>query len=454
MPLIVASAVFMENLDSSVLGTSLPAIARSLGESPIHLKLALTSYLLALAVCLPASGWLADRFGARTIFRLAICLFAAGSIGCGFAHSLGEIVAFRVLQGIGGSMMVPVGRLIVLRSVPKSELVGALGWVMVPAMIGPLLGPLVGGFITTFFEWRWIFWINVPIAVIGLIMASLFIPNVKGEATRRFDILGFVLASVGIAAFVSGSTALGIGVLPVDQVLLIGAGGAALILAYILHSQRHGEPILNLGLMKIQSFRTSLLGGFLTRLGIGGAPFLLPLLLQYGFGMNAFQSGAVTFVTAFGAVGLRWLSMAILRRFGFRQVLIFNTLLLALFLGLPAFFRPGMPLFIIYGVLLATGFVRSTQMSTVGVLAFVDVDNEKMSQATTLAGVFQQISFSIGISVAAMSLQFQVGPSGAIEAEAFFVPFLTLTALSLLALPLFRLLPRHTGGEVSGHRIE
>src|SRR4026209_495362 len=210
LPLIVACALLMENLDSTVISTALPAIAADFGESPIHLKLALTSYLLSIAVFIPASGWLADRFGSRTIFRLAIVIFTIGSILCGLSSSVGEIVGARVSQGIGGSMMVPVGRLVILRSVSKAELVGSLAWLTVPALIGPVVGPPVGGFITTYFDWRWIFWIHVPIGILGVVLASLFIPNVREDTRVKFDIRGFVLSGIGLAAFMTGSTTLGL----------------------------------------------------------------------------------------------------------------------------------------------------------------------------------------------------------------------------------------------------
>ncbi len=452
LPLIVASALFMQNLDSTVLATSLPAIARSLDENPIELKLALTSYILALAVWLPASGWLADRFGARHIFRIAIIIFALGSIGCGFAGNLVEIVACRIVQGIGGAMMVPVGRLIVLRSVPKRELVGAMAWMTIPALIGPLVGPLVGGFITTYFDWRWIFWINVPIAVLGLVLATIYIPDIRGETRRPFDVLGFALIGLGIFAFVTGSTALGVGILETTQVVTVIAGGAILLVSYALYSRGRKNAIIDLTLFQIPSLRIGLLGGALARLGVGGTPFLLPLMLQYGFGMTPFESGAVTFVGAAGAIGLKTVSTRLIRQFGFRRVAIVNSAITAVVVAVPGLFYPGLALPIIYAILLFAGFFRALQLTTTQILGFVDVPTQRLGQASTLTSVLQQTSMSLGISAAALALQFQVGPGGEIGADDFFWPFLTLGCLSLLSAPLFWALRGDVGQEVSGHR--
>ncbi|MEO8669493.1 MAG: MFS transporter, partial [Bauldia sp.] len=302
LPLIVACALFMENLDSTVISTALPAIAADFGESPIHLKLALTSYLLSIAVFIPASGWLSDRYGARNIFALAIVIFTAGSIFCGLSGSIGEIVAARVVQGIGGAMMVPVGRLVILRSVSKAELVGSLAWLTVPALIGPVVGPPVGGFITTYFQWRWIFWINVPIGMLGVVLAVLYIPNLREEMRVRFDVRGFLLSAFGLAGFMTGSTSLGLGLLPLPLVLSLLFGVALLLLAYIVHSRRVANPIIDLTLFALPTFRLSMMGALLFRLGIGATPFLLPLLLQIGFGMTPFQSGLITFASAVGAI--------------------------------------------------------------------------------------------------------------------------------------------------------
>ena len=451
LPLIVACALFMENLDSTVLSTALPAIADDFNESPIHLKLALTSYLLAIAVFLPVSGWLADRFGARTIFLLAIGTFTVGSILCGLSGSIEELVGARVVQGIGGSMMVPVGRLVILKSVPKRELVGSLAWLTVPALIGPVVGPPLGGFVTTYFDWRWIFWINIPVGVLGLILAALYIPNLTGDARTRFDTLGLVLSAFGLAGFMTGSTALGLGIMPPAVTLTALIGGAAMLVAYVFHARRVPNPILDLSLFRIRTFALSLVGSLLFRLGVGATPFLLPLLLQVGFGMSPFQSGGVTFAAAAGAIAMKFAAPPILRRFGFRNVLIWNTIIAGGFVALPAIFTPQTPIALMVGLLLVGGFFRSLQFTSVNALSYADVPPEKMSGATTLASVSQQLSLSVGISVGAIVLEATTHwTDGRIEASSFAPAFLVIGVLTLLSIFPFLRLPRDAGDEMSG----
>ncbi len=453
LPLIVACALFMENLDSTVLSTALPAIARDFGANPIHLKLALTSYLLALAIFIPASGWFADRFGARLIFRLAILIFVIGSIACGLSSSIPEIVTARVVQGLGGSMMVPVGRLVILRSVAKHELVGSLAWLTVPALLGPVLGPPVGGFITTYFEWRWIFWINVPVGVLGLILATLFVPDIRGETRTRFDTSGFLLSGLGLALFMGGSTTLGLALLPLPYVLTMLFGGAALLAAYIVHSRRTESPIVDLSLLRIPTFGTSALGTILFRVGVGATPFLLPLLLQLGFGMTPFQSGTITFASAIGALAMKFVAPPLLRRFGFRSVLVTNAVIVGLFVTLPAAFTVATPVWLMTGLLLISGFFRSLQFTSVSALAFADVPLERMSRATTLTSVAQQLALSVGISVGAISVQLTSAASGGVITAASFWPAFVVVGLltTASAIP-FKRLADDAGHEMSGHR--
>ncbi len=412
VPLIVATALFMENIDASVLSTSLPEIARDLAANPIHLKLALTSYLLALAVFIPASGWAADRFGARLLFRLAIIVFAAGSISCGMANSLGGLVAARVLQGIGGAMMVPVGRLIVLRATPRAGLVGALAWLTVPALLGPVLGPPLGGFITTYFDWRWIFWINIPIAVLGLVLVTLYIPDVRAEEVRRFDALGFALLGPGLAATLTGATLAGLGLVPGAQVLALCIGGAALLALYVRHALRHPAPLLDLRLLALPTFRANVLGGTLFRVGAGALPFLLPLLFQLGFGLTPFQSGMMTFVSGVGAIIMKFAAQPILDRFGFRRVLLVNALVAALFILLPATFSPALPAWLMMAMLFAGGLSRSLQFTTVNAVAYADVPPAKLSGANSFIAVLQELSGSLGVTLAALSLEIMLAWRG------------------------------------------
>jgi EmrB/QacA subfamily drug resistance transporter len=453
LPLIVACALFMENLDATVLATALPAIAADFGANPIHLKLALTSYLLAIAVFIPASGWLADRFGARMIFRVAILTFTVGSILCGLSGSIPEIVFARVVQGIGGAMMVPVGRLVILKTVPKSQLVGSLAWLTVPALIGPVIGPPVGGFITTYFSWPWIFWINIPVGILGFVLATLFIPDLREETRVDFDVLGFVLSAFGLAFFMTGSTSIGLDLLPLPLVLIFFLGGASLLVAYALHSRHVAHPIIDLSLFRIPTFATSVAGALLFRIGVGATPFLLPLLLQVGFGMTPFESGMITFAAAIGAIAMKFTAPPLLRRFGFRSVLIANAVIAGAFVALPAVFTPATPIAVMTGLLLIGGFFRSLQFTSVNALAFADVPPNRMSRATTLTSVAQQLSLSVGISIGAIILETTARISGGgLSADSFWPAFTIVGILTALSVIPFALLARDAGDEMSGRR--
>ena len=306
VPLIVAVALFMENMDSTVIATALPAIAADIGTNPLALKLAITSYLLSLAIFIPASGWTADRFGARTVFRAAIAVFVLGSIGCAMSGSLTDFVIARIVQGMGGAMMTPVGRMVLVRTISRRELVAAMAWVTTPALIGPVLGPPVGGFITTYATWHWIFLINVPIGLLGIVLATRYIEDLRAEKHERFDIFGMVLAGLGIAGVAFGLSVLGLNFLPWTVVAALVVGGACFIAAYLVHARHTANPALDLTLFRVPTFFASVTGGFIFRLGLGALPFLLPLMLQVGFGMTPFQSGMITFATALGAMGMKW----------------------------------------------------------------------------------------------------------------------------------------------------
>ena len=454
VPLIVACALFMENLDATVLSTALPAIARDLHNDPIQLKLALTSYLLTLAVFIPASGWLADRFGARLIFRLAIIIFAIGSACCGFATSTEVLVAARALQGIGGAMMVPVGRLVILRTVPRSEIVGALAWLTIPALIGPVIGPPVGGFITTMFTWRWIFWINLPIAALGLVLATLFIPDVFGEEVSKFDLAGFLLSGFGLSALVSASAALDANVISpllVVGLFVLGLAGVAL---YVRHARHATTPILDLELMRYPTFRAGAVGGSLFRIGVGAVPLLLPLLLQLGFGFSPLRSGLLTFVTALGAIGMKVGASKILRQWGFRRVLIFNSIISAVFIAAPAVFTPEMSIPLMIAVLFVGGFFRSLEFTCINAISYAEIEQAKMSAATSLQSVLQQFSLSVGVTVGASVLQLTLALRGSsvLRATDFWPAFLVIGAISLLAALSFARLPEYAGEELAGRK--
>ncbi len=452
VPLIIATALFMENLDSTVLATALPAIAQSLGTSPLRLNLAITSYLFSLAVFIPVSGWLADRFGARLIFRLAIVIFMLGSILCGLGESVTGFVLARLLQGLGGAMMVPVGRLVLMRSVERHELVRAMTYLTFPALIGPVVGPPVGGFLVTYVSWRWIFWINIPIGLLGILLVTLFIEDVREEVVRPFDFPGFCLTSLGFTGLIFGFEAVGRNVIPNSLVIGLMAGGALSLLLYVLHARRSPHPIIDLSLIRIGTFRAGLVGGFLFRIAIGATPFLLPMMLQVGFGMSAFHSGSLTFAAAAGAMLMKLTAGPILRRFGFRQVLIANALVSAAFILANGLFRPSTPGLLILAILLVGGFFRSLQFTSINALIVADVPRERLSQATTFSAIAQQLSLSFGVGVGALTLHLTVLNlgHGEVTATSFTIPFLVIAAFSALSALTYLSLPRNAGAEVAG----
>src|SRR5258708_1448305 len=321
VPLIVAVALFMENMDSTVIATSLPAIAADIGSSPLELKLAITSYLLALAIFIPASGWMADRFGARTIFRTAIAVFMIGSIACALSDSLAHFVVARFFQGAGGAMMSPVGRLVLVRTVGKRNLVDAMTLLTMPALIGPMLGPALGGFITTYASWHWIFLINIPIGLLGITLVSLYFENLRAEISEPFDLLGLALIGFGVGGLAFGMTVIGINLVPGSVVVILIAAGATATFAYVVRSRGMAAPVIDLTLFRLATFRAGVVGGFIFRIGAGALPFLLPLLMQLGFGMTPFQSGLVTLSTAVGAMMMKSAVPPILRRAGVAELL-------------------------------------------------------------------------------------------------------------------------------------
>ncbi len=454
IPLVVASALFMENMDASVIGTSLPAIARDLGEDPVILKLALTSYLLSLAVFIPISGWCADRFGARPLFQVAISIFIISSLACAMAGSLLDLVLARALQGMGGAMMVPVGRLILLRAVPKSQMVQAMAYLTIPALFAPMVGPPIGGFITTYYDWRWIFWINIPFGVLAITLAGLFMPNVKGERTSRLDWTGFALSGSGLSTLIFGFTIAGRDTFHWALPPALIGTGATMLALYVWHARRARDPILDLTLLKVATFRTSVAGGGLFRLGIGAVPFILPLMLQIGFGLDPLNSGLITFASAAGALMMKFTAPGILKRFGFRQVLTFNALICACFLASHALFTPQTPHVLIVAVLVVAGFFRSLQFTSLNAVAYSDINPEMMSRATALVAVGQQLFISAGVAVGAFAIEASRWWRGARELtpEDFSFAFLVIGAISAVAALAHARLDRDAGQAVSGHR--
>jgi EmrB/QacA subfamily drug resistance transporter len=454
--LIIASALFMEQLDSTVLATALPTMARYFDVSPSHMSVALTSYILSLAVLIPASGHVADRFGARTVFSTAIVVFTLSSILCARAPTLPLLVAARLLQGAGGAMMIPVGRLVLLRSVDRADLVSAMSWFLVPGLIGPILGPPVGGLIVTYLDWRWIFYINVPIGVLGIVLTRVFIQNTRSTTRQQFDLRGFALSGVSLACLLFGFETMSRGVGETSvAVALIGAGLASGG-AYVVYAQRARRmtPILDLSLMRIRTFRVSMLAGSLSRITQGAQPFLLPLMLQLTFGMSAAQSGLLTFATACGSMMMKAAALPILRRFGFRSTLIWNGILSSLLYATCAAFRQDWPHWSLFLVLAVCGFSMSLQFTAYNTVAYDDVPSDRTAAANSFYTTFQQLMLSFGICTGALALTISKTIAGHLHASVgdFSTAFLIVTAISLLAAPVCLGYPRNAGAEMSGHR--
>ncbi|MGB3866575.1 MAG: DHA2 family efflux MFS transporter permease subunit [Xanthobacteraceae bacterium] len=455
IPLIVATALFMENMDSTVIATSLPAIAADIGTSPLTLKLAITSYLLSLAVFIPASGWTADRFGARKVFSIAIAVFMVGSIGCAISSSINDFVIARVVQGLGGAMMTPVGRLVLLRSIDKSALVNAMAWVTVPALIGPVIGPPLGGFITTYFSWHWIFLINIPIGVVGIFMAQRYIDPIRSDNPDRFDLVGMALSGLGLGGLAFGLSVAGLGLMPWPALAALIGGGLLFTVLYVRHARRTDSPVLDFTLMRHQTMYASVMGGFLFRLGIGALPFLLPLLMQLGFGLSPFKSGLVTFTSAVGSMGMKTLAARIIRAFGFRNIMSVNALVSAVFLAACALFTVQTPLLLIVIILIVGGFFRSLQFTALNTLAYADIEPEKMSRATTLVSVAQQLAISAGVAIGAFSVEatMTLRHAGELTAEQFGPAFVIVAVFAALSGWFFLRMPADAGHQVSGRQV-
>ena len=452
--LIIACALFMQNLDATVLATALPTMARDFAVPPAGIGLALTSYLLALAIFIPASGTMADRYGAKRIFQIAIVIFVLGSIACGMSVGLTTLVIARFVQGVGGAMMVPVGRLVLLRTVAKRDLVSAMSWLAMPAMIGPILGPPVGGVIVTYLDWRWIFWINVPMGTLGVVLVHKFIDDVRSTDAPPFDRLGFALSGLALGATIFG---LQLASRPghASTALPLLAIGIAATIGYVTHARRTPRPILDLELLRVPTFRLSMIGGTFIRITQGAQPFLLPMMMQLAFGLSAAQSGAVTVATAVGAFAMKSVARPALKRFGFRTTLTVIGVLAPLSYAVTGFFRPGWPWLAISAVLLVCGFLVSLQFTAYNTIAYDEIEQPRLSAATSFYSTIQQLALSLGICAASSILSLAMVSHGHVrpQFDDFSVAIWAVVAISLAAVFFNMRFDKSAGAELSGHRI-
>jgi EmrB/QacA subfamily drug resistance transporter len=458
LPMVVSLPLLLQNLDSSVIAIALPAMADSLQVDPLSLNLAITAYLISLAIFLPAAGWLADRFGPRAVFCSAIGVFSTASAVCGLATSLEMLVACRVVQGLGGAMMVPVGRLLLLRNVAPAAMLSAMVWFTVPPAFGRMLGPLLGGMLVAWASWRWIFAVNVVIGLVAIALALTIIePGEPPQERPAFDATGFLLLGVGVASLLAGLEGAGS--------RLFGSGaaswamalsGAACLAAYGLHHRRSAQPIIDLRMLRLRTFFAAIVGGLPLRLAIGAVPFLLPLLLQLGFGLSALQAGLLMVATALGSLATRVLMAATIRRVGFRALLLAATLGASASYLVYGTFTPDTPQPLVFAALLVGGLMVSMVMVSMQTLAFSEIPQPLMGQATALSTMAQQLSVSLGVSLAVELLRLSVwargGDPAVLLATDFPPAFFIVAAIVLVALFAFRRLPADVGAELREQR--
>jgi EmrB/QacA subfamily drug resistance transporter len=454
--LLVAGAFFMENLDGTVIATALPQMAKSFNASPVSLNVGMTAYMLTLAVFIPISGWIADRFGTRTIFGSAIAVFTVSSIFCGFSHGIGEFIAARVIQGIGGAMMVPVGRLVVLRSAQKENLLNAVAYITWPGLVAPVLGPPLGGFITTYASWRWIFFLNVPLGLIGVVLTGLLIKNSRSDTVRPFDVIGFSASAIACSTLMYSMELIGQQPTPwVTFILLFAlsllAGGLM-----VFHAGRHHAPLIDLSALSIRTFAVTIRGGSLFRIAISVIPFLLPLLFQIGFGFSAYTSGLFVLAVFAGNLGMKTVTTPVIRLFGFRRVLIGNGLLTTLSLFACAFLTPATPVAATIAILFFGGLCRSMQFTSLNTLGFADIPPEQMSAATTFASMIQQMTMGMGVAAGAIALRVAAimhhGSSASPTIADFHFAFVLISIVALISVADFFKLDSDAGAVVSGHQ--
>ncbi|PLM77811.1 MFS transporter, partial [Klebsiella pneumoniae] len=409
--LLVAGAFFMEFLDGTVIATALPDMARDFGVTAVELNIGISAYLITLAVLIPASGWIADRFGARAIFTLALAIFTLASVFCGLSTEVHIFVAMRILQGVGGALMVPVGRLAVLRTTPKHQLIKAIATLTWPALVAPIIGPPLGGFITRYASWHWIFFINVPLGLAAIILSLRIIPDIRETERRSFDLSGFITTSVAMVSLVTAMERLGDRQPQIWPTLALAALGFGCLLYSIRHFRRAAAPMVRLDALQVPTFRVTMYGGSLFRASISAVPFLLPLLFQVGFGMDPFHSGLLVLAVFVGNLTIKPATTPLIRWLGFRRLLLINGALNVCSLLACALLTPQTPVWAIMLILYLGGVFRSIQFTGVSTLAFADVPAAQMSDANTLFSTASQLAVGLGITLGAIGIRLgeQVG---------------------------------------------
>ncbi|HDR2756454.1 multidrug transporter subunit MdtD [Enterobacter sp. RHBSTW-00175] len=444
LPWIAAMAFFMQALDATILNTALPAIAHSLNRSPLAMQSAIISYTLTVAMLIPVSGWLADRFGTRKIFMLAVTLFTLGSLACALSTSLTQLVIFRVLQGVGGAMMMPVARLALLRAYPRSELLPVLNFVTMPGLVGPILGPVLGGVLVTWASWHWIFLINIPIGITGLLYARKYMPDFT-TPKRSFDMGGFFLFGLSLVLFSSGMELFGEKIVATWIAVSIILSGILLLLLYIRHARRHPTPLISLSLFNTRTFSVGVAGNIASRLGTGCVPFLMPLMLQVGFGYPALIAGCMMAPTAMGSILAKSTVTQVLRWCGYRKTLVGVTVFIGLMIAQFSLQSAALPVWMLILPLFVLGMAMSTQFTSMNTITLADLTDENASSGNSVLAVTQQLSISLGVAVSAAVLRFYEGFDSANTVEQFHYTFITMGALTVVSALVFMLLKPKDG---------
>lgn len=451
LPWIAAMAFFMQALDATILNTALPAIAQSLERSPLAMQSAVISYTLTVAMLIPVSGWLADRFGTRRVFMLAVTLFTLGSLACALSGTLTQLVIFRVIQGVGGAMMMPVARLALLRAYPRSELLPVLNFVTMPGLVGPILGPVLGGVLVTWASWHWIFLINIPIGVLGLVYARKYMPDFTAPR-RGFDMTGFFLFGLGLVLISSGMELFGERLVASWIALAVVAGGVLLLLGYVLHARKASSPLIALPMFKTRTFSVGIAGNIASRLGTGCVPFLMPLMLQVGFGYSALIAGCMMVPTAIGSILAKSMVTQVLKRLGYRRTLVGVTLFIGLMIAQFSLQTAMMPVWMLLIPLFVLGMAMSTQFTAMNTITLADLTDENASSGNSMLAVTQQLSISLGVAVSAAVLRFYESQSNSSTVEQFHATFITMGVLTVVSTLVFMLLRSKDGRNLINER--